>query len=287
MDQHTTGYRNLTGTQLRTAAFFDLDRTLIGGSATFTVAVQARNAGLISVRRLLRGAVIASVFQVVGAGDGASDKIRQRVLQSVAGTRQSDLQALNEKVLPRLLERIRPEAQQQLDRHQNFSRDTFIISAAPQEIVGPLAEALGMTGGIGTRGAVADGRYTGELESSFCYGPVKRSVVDELAATHGYDLQRCFAYSDSISDLPMLEAVGFPVAVNPDFKLGRHSRNMKWPVIKFQSRTKETVRVCAASFGKLMRYFRSSFGRSQQRQQNLSKLYRFFNYRVLQVGRAV
>jgi HAD superfamily hydrolase (TIGR01490 family) len=230
-----------TSGQARTAAFFDLDRTLICGSSTFTVAVQARSAGLIPARHFVTAAVIAAVFKVIGAGDGTSVAIRQRVLRSVAGKRQSELQALNEKVLPRLLERIRPEAQQQLDRHHSDGRDTFIISAAPQEVVGPLAEALGMTGGIGTRSVVANGRYTGELESSFCYGPAKRSVVADLAVTHGYDLRQCFAYSDSISDLPMLEAVGHPVAVNPDSKLDRHSSNVGWPVIDFRSRTKDNA----------------------------------------------
>ena len=116
------------------------------------------------------------------------------------------------------------------------------MSAAPQEIVEPLAHSLGMTSGIGTRSDVVDGVYTGELDGPFCYGEGKVQAMREIADWQGYDLSQCYAYSDSASDLPMLEAVGHPVAVNPDGKLERHARRHGWPIVIFSQRTKSVIR---------------------------------------------
>ena len=116
---------------------------------------------------------------------------------------------------------MRPEAQRLVDLHRHAGRATFIVSASPVELVEPLAQALGMTGGIGTRSAIVDGIYTGELAGPFCYGDGKVEAIVELARWEGFDLGQCYAYSDSASDLPMLGAVGHPVAVNPDGKLER------------------------------------------------------------------
>ncbi|MEM9516642.1 MAG: HAD-IB family hydrolase [Actinomycetota bacterium] len=229
------------------AAFFDLDRTLISGSSAFTMALQARKAGMIPNGEFVRDAVGAATFKLLGASDDTAKEARERILKAVTGVRQSDLQALNAEVLPRLLARLRPEARRLLDRHRHAGRDTFIVSAAPQEIVEPLAHSLGMTGGIGTRGTVVDGVYTGDLEGPFCYGPGKVEAMHELATWNGYDLAQSYAYSDSVSDLPMLEAVGHPVAVNPDSKLERYARDHGWPIVIFSHKTKSVLRRTATS----------------------------------------
>jgi HAD superfamily hydrolase (TIGR01490 family) len=229
------------------AAFFDLDRTLIAGSSAFTLALQARRAGLIPRTELLRDAGGAIAFKLFGSDDDTADGVRERILKAVTGMRQSDLQALNVEVLPRLLAKLRPEARRLIDRHRHAGRDTFIVSAAPQEIVEPLAYSLGMTSGLGTRSVVADGVYTGELAGPFCYGAGKVEAIRELAAWHGYELAQCYAYSDSASDLPMLEAVGHPVAVNPDGKLERHARRHGWPIVIFSQRTKSVIRRTAST----------------------------------------
>jgi phosphoserine phosphatase len=116
------------------------------------------------------------------------------------------------------------------------------VSASPIEIVEPLAIALGMTAGIGTRSVVAEGVYTGELDGPFCYGQGKVEAIQEVARWEGLDLRQCYAYSDSASDLPMLEAVGHPVAVNPDGPLARHAAAHGWPVVHFSQRTKSVIR---------------------------------------------
>ena len=224
------------------AAFFDLDRTLISGSSAFTLALQARKAGLIPNFEFTRDAFGAVSFKLFGASDDTTEAVKLRVLKAVEGMRQSDLQALNVEVLPRLLARLRPEARRLLDRHRHAGRDTFIVSAAPQEIVEPLAHSLGMTSGIGTRSHVVDGRYTGELDGPFCYADGKVTAITEIAEAEGYDLRLCYAYSDSASDLPMLGAVGHPVAVNPDSTLARHARDQGWPIVTFSQRTKRVIR---------------------------------------------
>lgn len=225
------------------AAFFDLDRTLIAGSSAFTLALAARAMQMMPTRELLRDAVTAATFKFRGDHDrGAADNARARILGFVRGQRQDDLLALNERVLPVLLGKIRPEARRLVDIHRHAGRGTFIVSAAPQEIVEPLARALGMTGGIGTRGEVVDGVYTGELDGPFCYGEGKVEAIRRIALFDGFDLRQCYAYSDSSSDLPMLDAVGHPVAVNPDSKLERHARLHGWPVVIFSQRTKTVIR---------------------------------------------
>ena len=231
------------------AAFFDLDRTLISGSSAFTFAVQARRAGMIPTGEFVRDAWDAATFKLFGSSDDTTTEVRDRILNAVTGIRQSDLQALNVEVLPRLLDRLRPEARRLLDWHRHAGRDTYIVSAAPQEIVEPLARSFGMTSGIGTRSAVVEGTYTGELEGPFCYGAGKVEAMEELASWHGYDLRQCYAYSDSVSDLPMLNAVGHPVAVNPDSKLERHARDHAWPIVIFSRRTKMVARRTATALG--------------------------------------
>ena len=228
------------------AAFFDLDRTLISGSSAFVFATAARRAGLMGARQLARDGLSALTFKLRGASDDKSAAVRDRILGAVAGMRQDDLVALNAEVLPRLLDKIRPEARRLLDLHRHAGRATYIVSASPVEIVEPLAATLGMTGGIGTRSVVVDGVYTGELAGPFCYGPGKVEAMAEVARWDGLDLAQCYAYSDSASDLPMLEAVGHPVAVNPDGTLERHARRRGWPIVHFSQRTRAVIRRAAA-----------------------------------------
>ncbi|WP_117000231.1 HAD family hydrolase [Desertimonas flava] len=253
------------------AAFFDLDRTLIAGSSVFVVAATARSAGLIGNRQFVKDAASAVAFKLKGASDGTTDGVRDRILGAVKGVRQDDLVALNAEVLPKLLGKIRPEARRLLDLHRHAGRATYIVSASPVEIVEPLATTLGMTAGIGTRSRIVDGVYTGELEGPFCYGPGKVEAIEEIARWEGLDLAQCYAYSDSASDLPMLMAVGHPVAVNPDTALERHASRHGWPVVEFSQRTKSVIRrvasgaagagLAAASFAGGVRYARVAASR--------------------------
>jgi HAD superfamily hydrolase (TIGR01490 family) len=231
------------------AAFFDLDRTLISGSSAFVLAIAARKAGLIATSQFVRDAGSAVAFRLSGASDDTSHGVRDRILGAVKGVRVDDLVALNVDIVPKLMAKVRPEAMRLLDLHRHAGRATYIVSASPIELVEPLAKALGMTAGIGTRSEIVDGVYTGELSAPFCYGPGKVDAMEEIARWEGLELDRCWAYSDSASDLPMMHAVGHPVAVNPDAKLERIAGEEGWPVVVFSKRTKAVVRRTTRAVG--------------------------------------
>ncbi len=231
------------------AAFFDLDRTLISGSSAFVLGVAAWRGKLVPTHQFVRDAFSALTFVIAGADDDTSHGVRDRILGAVKGVRLDDLVALNADIVPKLLDRVRPESQRLIEQHREAHRATYIVSASPVELVEPLARALGMTAGIGTRSEIVDGTYTGELTGPFCYGEGKVEAIRELARWEGFDLDQCWAYSDSASDLPMLQAVGHPVAVNPDAKLERVAGQHGWPIVVFRKRTKSVIRRTTQAVG--------------------------------------
>lgn len=222
------------------AAFFDLDRTLLTGSSAFFFGKACYRAGLLPWHRLLRDAAGGLVFKLFGASDETSQALRDRILGSVAGHRADTFRELAPSVVEDLLPRIRPEAHTLLELHEQAGRDVWIVSASPVEIVAELARALGLTGGLGTASAVADGVYTGELAGPFCYGEGKAEVIRAVAAERGYDLAACYSYSDSASDLPMMQLVGNPIAVNPDRSMMAVAHRRGWPIIEL-ARTRKLV----------------------------------------------
>jgi HAD superfamily hydrolase (TIGR01490 family) len=228
------------------AAFFDLDRTLISGSSTYYFGIAAWRANLLPGRDLVTDLVQAVSFKLFGATDERSASIRDRILQAVEGVDQATLEALNEEIVPRMLERVRPESRSLIDMHHDAGRECWIVSASPQGMVDPLAAALGMAGGIGTQPEIVDGRYTGRLDGPFVYGEGKAEAIGKLAAERGYDLRLCYAYSDSASDLPMMEMVGHPVAVNPDGGLQAVAHQRGWPTVIFARRAKKVVKTTTA-----------------------------------------
>jgi len=232
------------------AAFFDLDRTLISGSSAFVFGVSAWRSDMLPTTQFVKDAAAALAFKVRGdhGGDIAAG-VRERILGAVRGVDQDSLIGLNESIVPRLLGKVRPESKLLLEGHRRQNRATYIISASPKELVEPLAKALGMTDGIGTVSQVVDGKYTGKLVGPFCYGEGKVEAIQQIATWEGFDLGECYAYSDSISDLPMLEAVGHPVAVNPDNRLNQIARNRGWPIVIFARKTKTVIRRTTATLG--------------------------------------
>jgi HAD superfamily hydrolase (TIGR01490 family) len=221
------------------AAFFDLDRTLISGASAFPFAVEARRQGLATSGDILKWTAEALTFLIAGdKGDGATMDVRTEFLDRIKGSSMSDLDRIGQAVLPRLVARVRPESRKLIAMHHEADRDTWIVTASPQRVVEPLADSLGMTGAMGTKGEVVDGFYTGELDGPFMYGPGKARAVEKLAGDRGYDLELSYAYSDSVSDLPMMEIVGHPVAVNPDSQLAAIAHERGWPIVIFARKTK-------------------------------------------------
>ena len=233
----------------RAAAFFDLDRTLIAGSSAFVFGHAAWKNGMMPTRDLLSDGWKAITFRFTGASDDKANAVRDRILEAIRGSRMEDLLALGDDIIPRLLDDVRKESQGFIDLHTETGRHTYMVTASPIEIVQRLSNELGMTGAIATVAETVDGVYTGELSEPFCYGPAKADAIRRVAEREGYDLELCYAYSDSASDLPMLEVVGHPVAVNPDNGLEAVARGRGWPIVEFSRTARKVIRTTTASVG--------------------------------------
>jgi HAD superfamily hydrolase (TIGR01490 family) len=231
------------------AAFFDLDRTLISGSSVFAFGMAAWRHGMVTTGELISDGVNAILFRFGGSTDEKANAVRDRILEAIKGRSVSELEQLGDEVISQLLDAVRRESQALIDLHHEAGRETFIVSASPVEIVQAFSEAVGLTGGIGTVSEIVDGTYTGRLSEPFCYGKGKATAIAKLASERGYDLRLCYAYSDSISDLPMLELVGHPVAVNPDRSLESIAFQRGWPIIEFSKTAKRVIGTTTAIAG--------------------------------------
>ena len=158
------------------------------------------------------------------------DRMRDYITEMCTGW---DVQQVKDIVAETLHDIVDPliydEAAGLIEDHKAAGREVVIVSSSGEEVVVPIGEMLGADRVIATRMVAEDGRYTGQI-AYYAYGPTKVAAMRELAAAEGYDLDDCYAYSDSVTDLPMLEAVGHPAAVNPDRALRRAARERGWPV---------------------------------------------------------
>jgi HAD superfamily hydrolase (TIGR01490 family) len=229
------------------AAFFDLDRTLMSGSSGFFWARAAARAGMISRRRLALDGWENVKFRLRGSTDAATDRVMVRVGAMLEGRRALEFQRLGPQVLAGVLPRLYPQMLDIAWSHQDAGRPVYIVTAATQDKAAMIAHVLGFDGGIGTPLETDDeGLYTGRLAGPFAYREGKPTVMRALAAERGIDLERSYAYSDSESDLPMLRAVGHPVVVNPDAELARVAREEGWEIMRFE-RLGVRLRIAAAA----------------------------------------
>jgi HAD superfamily hydrolase (TIGR01490 family) len=217
----------------RAAAFFDLDKTLIEGSSALHFARASYKAGQLSKRQMARDVRDNIRFRLQGSTDEATDALRARVYEAIAGRRVVDLARLTPEMLKGILPRVYPQMLEVAWRHQDAGRPVYIVTAASQEMAELLATVLVFDGGIGARSEVRDGVYTGRPEGPFTYREGKAEAMREVASREGIELSESWAYSDSESDLPMLRAVGHPVAVNPDAELARVAREQGWEIMRF------------------------------------------------------
>jgi HAD superfamily hydrolase (TIGR01490 family) len=235
LGSETTGADTAPAPPKRGAAFFDLDKTIIAKSSTLAFGRPLYKAGILSRRTLLKAGIAQIIYVMVGADHDQMEKVREQMQALTKGwdaTKIRDLvrETVDEVVAPLVF----AEALAMIDEHHRANRRVVIISSSPDEVVRPLAVYLGVDDVIATRSLVGpDGRYTGELEF-YAYGPGKAEAIREMAMRDGLSLPDSYAYSDSITDLPMLETVGHPVAVNPDKELEEVAGQRDWQIMDFE-----------------------------------------------------
>jgi HAD superfamily hydrolase (TIGR01490 family) len=216
------------------AAFFDLDKTVIARASIAAFGRPLYKGGLITRRTILRALASQFIYLHMGASEQKLARIRESVLDLIRGWDRDEVARIVREALDEIVEPIiYAEAAELIADHLAAGRRVYLVSASPEEIVEPLAGYLGVHGAIASRAVVdADGRYTGEMER-YAYGPYKAQAMEELAESEGIDLSASYAYSDSYTDLPMLEAVGHPAVVNPDRVLAKIAREREWEILQF------------------------------------------------------
>ena len=218
----------------RAAAYFDLDKTILATSSTWALGTPMRRSGLISSRALAYGLIAQIPYLLVGAGTQRSSSLMEHLALMSAGISRRDLMEVVEGALTTAIEpAVYAEALDLIEGHRRAGHDVVVVSASISEMVAPIARLVGADRAVATHMEVGeDGLFTGRISRSMLHSE-KVVALREDAAAHGIDPARCWAYSDSISDEPMLSAVGHPVAVNPDRDLRRLAQERDWPVRDF------------------------------------------------------
>jgi HAD superfamily hydrolase (TIGR01490 family) len=228
----------------RGAAFFDLDKTLMAGSSGMQFARVATRQGIVSRRLLASWAVEHLRYRLRGTTDERTAEVLRVACDLISGVPAKTIDRMGPEVMAAILPRVYPQMLDEVHDHQDAGRATFIVSAAGNGVVESLAQVLGMEGGIGTRYEVdGDGNFSGRLDGPFVYGPGKVEAMQAFAERHDIDLESSYAYSDSVSDLPMLRAVGHPVVVNPDPPLAEIARQEGWQSMRFERLGRRLVAV--------------------------------------------
>ncbi|HET7481282.1 MAG TPA: HAD-IB family hydrolase [Actinomycetota bacterium] len=235
----------------RRAAFFDLDKTLIPGSSLFLLARGLYDRDMLRVRDLLRFGWGQMTFRLAGERKRNVDRSRESTLDFVAGRSRGELMQWGREIAQ---ERILPIVYEDIVRiihgHSEHGDLTFLVTAAPVELAETIARELAMTGAIGTVAEVDhQGYYTGRLVEGVMHGPAKSKAAAEKAAEFGIDLGDCAAYSDSMNDLPLLESVGYPHAVNPEGELRRLALHRGWPIHELRTRRRALLIGVPAGLG--------------------------------------
>ena len=242
---------------VRSAAFFDLDKTVIAKSSALAFGRPFYRDGLITRRDMVKSAYAQLMFRLGGADEQQMARIRDHVADLCKGWRVDQVsQIVNETLHELISPYVYAEAAALIDEHRAEGRDIVVVSTSGEEMVRPIVEQLGVRDVIATRMVVEDGRYTGEV-AYYAAGPTKAEAVRELAKDRDYDLGSSYAYSDSISDVPLLETVGHANVVNPDRSLRRVAAERGWPVLEFRHpvpmsrrlRDRPAVPVAAAALG--------------------------------------
>jgi HAD superfamily hydrolase (TIGR01490 family) len=229
------------------AAFFDLDNTLVRGASLFHLARGLAARRMVSNHEIARFAWHQLAFRLRGEHAVSLDDTRDAALSFATGHQVEELRSICEDVFHQyLFGKIWPGTRALVDEHHAAGRRVWLVTAAPHELAETIAHHVGMAGALGTLSEAVDGVYTGRLAGPPLHGPAKAEAVAKLAASEGLDLTRCYAYSDSANDLPLLSLVGHPVAVNPDARLRRHARAHGWRIVDHRTGRRTSIGGAAA-----------------------------------------
>jgi HAD superfamily hydrolase (TIGR01490 family) len=240
-----------TPTDTAAAGFFDVDNTMMQGASIYYLARGLAARRYFTTGDLLRFGLRQLRFRVLASENGDDvARAREAALSFVAGRSVAELRALSEEIFDDLMaQRIWSGTHALARLHLDAGQRVWLVTAAPVELGAVIAGRLGLTGALGTVAEIVDGTYTGRLVGGLLHGPAKAVAIAELAAAQGLDLARCAAYSDSVNDLPMLSAVGRPVAVNPDGALRREARERGWEIRDFRTGRKAAKVAVPAALG--------------------------------------
>jgi HAD superfamily hydrolase (TIGR01490 family) len=221
---------------MKSAAFFDLDKTIIAKSSTLAFTKPLFRAGYLSRTTLAKAAIGQAFYQAFGADHGQMERVKEELGKLTSGWRREEITSVVEQTVDEVVAPLAyAEALAIIDDHRRAGRRIVVISSSPEEIVRPLCRYLAIDEVIATRAEVdSEGRYTGNIEF-YAFGSEKAQAIRDLAAEEGIDLESSYAYSDSATDIPMLESVGHPVAVNPDDDLLKVASEQGWEIRWFQS----------------------------------------------------
>ena len=217
----------------RTAAFFDVDRTLFPGSSMLALARPSRKAGLVNARAVGTAVLQQLFFARRGLADAKVEDYANLSAAFVRGLDAKKLEEIATEYVPKLIEpKIYPAARQLMKLHRDAGDMIILVSSAPREIVAPLAKLLGADDFACTDATVKDGFYTGEI-TRLMHAREKGAAVERFQQKYNLDLKKCAAYGDAAGDVHMLELVGRPACVNPDRELLAVARAQRWRVLSF------------------------------------------------------
>ena len=219
------------------AAFFDVDNTVIRGASAFHIARGLKQRGYFRNRDIIRFGWEQLKYLIFGESKEQMDTVKAEALSIIKGWSVAEMAQIGEEVYDEVLAlRIFPGTKALIDEHRAQGHQVWFVTATPVEIGRLIARRLGATGALGTVAEHKGGHYTGRLAGEFMHGEAKAVGVRELAERTGLVIESCFAYGDSMNDVPMLAAVGHPCAINPDGRLRRHAKKQGWPIQEFRGR---------------------------------------------------
>ena len=226
-----------SGPDHQIAAFFDVDRTLVRGSSLLALAAPLWRAGLLPRSAAFQAAIRGLQFSSRGLSE---DKVRRAVTaisRVVRGMDAAAMRQVADTATPRVLApRVYDEALRLIEWHHQHGHLVFLVSASTHDLIDKLGEIVGADGVVASEAEIVDGHYTGRVK--LCHGAAKAEALRRLARGHGIDLERSYAYGDALGDLPMLEAVGHPIAVNPDGRLRVMAEQRRWRQLRFRRRSR-------------------------------------------------